>query len=57
MKTSLIQDAIEAAPNRRSFVRKLGLASAAVGAGLAVDLRDGKAATTTDVNVANFALN
>ncbi len=57
MKNSLIQNAIEAAPNRRSFVRKLGLASAAVGAGLALDPKDAKAATTTDVHVANFALN
>ena len=57
MKKSLIQEAIEASPNRRSFVRKVGLASAAVGAGLAVDLKEAKGATTTDINVANFALN
>ena len=52
-----VTKAIEQAPNRRSFVRKLGIASAAVGAGLAIDLKNAKAATTTDVNVVNFALN
>ncbi len=52
-----VTKAIEQAPNRRSFVRKLGIASAAVGAGFAIDMKDAKAATTTDVNVVNFALN
>ncbi len=57
MNKSDIKDVIEQAPNRRSFVRKLGLASAAVGTALTLDLKDGKAATQTDVSVVNFALN
>ena len=57
MNKSDLKDAIEQAPNRRSFVRKLSLAGAAVGTALTLDLKDGKAATQTDVNVVNFALN
>ncbi|MDQ2712532.1 MAG: ferritin-like domain-containing protein [Acidobacteriota bacterium] len=57
MEKSLIQNAIEQSPNRRSFVRKLGIAGAAMGAALTVDLKDAKAATSTEVAVLNFALN
>ncbi len=57
MEKSLLKDAIEAAPNRRGFVRKLGIASAAVGAALSIDSKEAKAATPTDIHVANFALN
>lgn len=55
----LIQDLIEQSPNRRSFVRKLGVAGAAVAAAVSIDLPEAKAAglTATDINVLNFALN
>ncbi len=55
---SIIPEAIAAAQNRRSFVKKLGLASAAVGAGLSVGLKKAQAAATqTDIEVLQFALN
>ncbi|MBV9765276.1 MAG: ferritin-like domain-containing protein [Acidobacteriaceae bacterium] len=54
---SIIPDVIAAAQNRRSFVRKLGIATAAVGAGVSLGLKEAQGATTTDVNVLNFALN
>ncbi len=56
MKKSIIPELIDAAPNRRSFVRKLGLAAASVGA-IAVTSKEAEAATATDVEVLNFALN
>ena len=45
------------APNRRSFVRKLGIAGAAVGAAATVGVEKANAQTTTDIDVLNFALN
>ena len=56
-KSSLIQDVVDAASNRRSFVRNLGIASAAVGAAGTLGLQKANAQTSTDVNVLNFALN
>ena len=56
-KSNLIQDVVDAASNRRSFVRKLGIASAAVGAAGTLGLQTASAQTATDVNVLNFALN
>ncbi len=60
MTESIIPEVAAAASNRRSFVSKLGLASAAVGAAFVVDPKQVKAAsapTTTDLAVLNFALN
>ena len=57
MSNSLIQEAVNAAPNRRSFLKKIGVASAAVGAYAAVGATPAKAATMTEVDVLNFALN
>jgi hypothetical protein len=48
---------IEASPNRRSFVRKLGLASAAAGAIAMGDRKAFAQVTPSDVDVLNFALN
>jgi hypothetical protein len=56
-KKSIIPDVIEMAPNRRSFVRKLGIAGAAVGAAATVGVEKASAQTTTDIDVLNFALN
>ena len=56
-KKSIIPEVIAAAQNRRSFVRKLGIATAAVGAGFSVGVKKADAATQTDVEVLNFALN
>jgi len=58
-KKSIIPQIVEAASNRRSFVRKLGVAGAAVGAmGTAAEVADAATGLTpTDVQVLNFALN
>ena len=56
MAKSIIPDVIEAAQNRRSFVRKLGLATAAAGA-MSMVRGKAEAQTSTDVEVLNFALN
>lgn len=57
MSDSLIRDAVNAASNRRSFIKKIGVASAAVGAYAAIGATPAEAATATEVNVLNFALN
>lgn len=54
---SIIPDVVEMASNRRSFVRKLGIATAAVGAAATLGVENADAQTSTDVNVLNFALN
>lgn len=56
-KKSIIPDVIEMASNRRSFVRKLGIAGVAVSAAATFGVKNAEAQTTTDVNVLNFALN
>jgi hypothetical protein len=58
MAKSIIPDLIAEAPNRRSFVRKLGIASAAVGAAASIGLKQASAATVNvEVEILNFALN
>ena len=60
MTKSIIPEVVAAASNRRSFVSKIGIASAAVGAAFVVDPKQVKAAagpTSTDLAVLNFALN
>jgi hypothetical protein len=57
LKNSLIRDFIDAAPNRRSFVRKLGIASAALGAAGSRSWGQTAAPAITDVDILNFALN
>jgi hypothetical protein len=56
-KESIIPELTEAASNRRSFVRKIGIASAALGAAATIGVTPALAQTTTDVDVLNFALN
>ena len=57
-ESNYINDLIAAAPNRRSFVRKLGIAGAALG-GVAATKGWGQTTTPaiTDVDILNFALN
>ena len=57
MKKSMIPDIIAAAPNRRAFVRKLGVASAAVGAAATLGQEKAQAAPENDGPILNFALN
>jgi hypothetical protein len=57
-KRGIVQELAAESPNRRSFVRKLGVASAVVGA--AATSKFANAATATgpsDVDILNFALN
>ncbi len=56
-KNTIIPDVIEMASNRRSFVRKLGIATAAAGAVATLGVKNADAQTSTDINVLNFALN
>lgn len=54
----IIKEAVAESPNRRSFVRKLGLASAVVGAAAKSKLaRADTAPAVTDVDILTFALN
>lgn len=57
-KKGIINEVIAEAPNRRSFVRKLGLASAVVGAAATTRFAEADTAPAiTDVDILNFALN
>ena len=58
MSKSLIPEVVAAAQNRRSFLKKIGAASAAVGAmSVGVAAPAGAQATAVDIEVLNFALN
>ena len=57
MTKDISQPLTPPAPNRRSFVRNIGLASAAAGIVASANLADGQSAAPTDVDILNFALN
>ena len=57
MSNSLVNDVVNAATNRRSFIKKIGVASAAVGAMATVGAIPAEAQSSTEINVLNFALN
>ncbi len=57
MSKSIIPELIAEAPNRRSFVRKLGIASAAVGTAATIGVKRADAAVNVEVEILNFALN
>lgn len=57
MAKSIIPAVIDAASNRRNFVRKIGVATAAVGAVATIGTQKAGAQTSTDIAVLNFALN
>jgi len=57
MPKSLIPDLIAASPNRRSFLKTLGAATAGVTAMSLAGVSSAKAATATEVEVLQFALN
>ena len=56
MSESMIQEVVKASPNRRKFLKVLGVASAAVGA-MTVGSLPAEAQTATELDVLNFALN
>ena len=56
MSDSMIKEIVAAAPNRRKFLKVLGVATAAVGA-MGVITPSAEAQTSTEVEVLNFALN
>jgi hypothetical protein len=55
--SKLIEELAAAAPNRRSFLKKIGAATAAVGALSIAGATPAEAQTSTEVAVLNFALN
>jgi Ferritin-like domain len=57
MSKNLIDELVSASPNRRSFLKKIGAATAAVGALSIAGATPADAQSTTEVNVLNFALN
>ena len=57
MKNSLIDDLVSASPNRRSFIKTFGIASAAVGALSIAGAPVAEAQSTTELDILNFALN
>lgn len=57
MSKNLIDDLFEASPNRRSFLKKIGIATAAVGALPFVGAVPAEAQTSTEITVLKFALN
>ena len=57
MANNLINDLVSASPNRRSFLKKLAAASAAVGAMTIAGSTPAEAQTATEIEVLQFALN
>jgi Ferritin-like domain len=57
MKNSLMDDLVDAAPNRRRFLKTLGAATAAIGAISFAATPAAEAQTPTEIDVLNFALN
>lgn len=57
MSSRLIDDLVSASPNRRSFLKKLGAATAAIGALSVTSSIPAEAQSSTEVSVLNFALN
>lgn len=57
MSKNLIDDVYEASPNRRSFLKKIGIATAAVGAMSVASVSPAEAQSNTEIEVLNFALN
>ncbi len=56
MSESMIQEVVQASPNRRKFLKVLGVASAAVGA-MTVGALPSEAQSSVEIDVLNFALN
>jgi hypothetical protein len=57
MPTKLIDELVSASPNRRSFLKTIGAATAGVTALSMTGLKPAEAQTTTEVEVLKFALN
>ena len=57
MSKNLIDDLFEASPNRRSFLKKIGIATAAVGVLPFAGATPAEAQTSTEISVIKFALN
>lgn len=57
MSKSILSELVTAVPNRRSFLKKIGVATAAVGAMSVGASVPAEAQTTTEIDVLNFALN
>ena len=57
MSKSILSEVVNAAPNRRKFLKTIGAATAAVTAFGLADVKTASAQSSTEVNILNFALN
>ena len=57
MPKNLIDELTSASPNRRSFLKKVGIATAAIGTSAIVGASTAEAQTTTELDILNFVLN
>ena len=57
MPKNVIDDLVEASPNRRSFLKTLSVATAAIGAMTVAGTKPAEAQSSLEVSVLNFALN
>jgi hypothetical protein len=57
MPKNLIDELTSASPNRRSFLKKVGIATAVIGTSAIVGASTAEAQTTTELDILNFALN
>jgi hypothetical protein len=57
MPKNLIDELTSASPNRRNFLKKVGIATAAIGTTAIVGSLTAEAQTTTELDILNFALN
>jgi len=57
MSKNVMDELVSASPNRRSFLKTLGVATAAVGTMSVAGVRPAEAQSNTEVEVLNFALN
>ena len=57
MPKNLIDELTSASPNRRTFLKKVGIATAVIGTSAIVGASTAEAQTTTELDILNFALN
>src|ERR1700679_2032225 len=57
MSNHLVNELVSASPNRRSFLKTIGAATAAAGALSITGARSAEAQSSTEVEILNFALN
>ncbi len=56
MSKNLIDELYEASPNRRNFLKKIGIATAAVGALSVAAVAPAEAQSNTEIEILNFVI-